>query len=99
MKQIKIDLKNLQNSNNSITAKTLDIKNCNVQQLENTIINSIVNDEDKIIIEGDGSCAYRAIQISLGEKEDYMKLRSQVEDQILLDGVSEDIYQETVILF
>ena len=94
IEQVERELNIVQESSKTTSVITIDLKNETLKQLKENILKIEVSEKDKIEITGDGSCTYRAILVSLEEKEDFMLLRNQVAEQILKDGVAEDIYLE-----
>ena len=82
--------KNNQNSNE----EKIDINFDSCEIIEKKIQSLIPSKNDVIKIRGDGNCAYRAILTSLGEEPDYKNLRKLTAEQILKDGIDENIYKE-----
>ena len=62
--------------------------------MEKKIIESEPCENEIIKIRGDGNCAYRAILESLGEPQDFSNLRQLVANDILKEGIPDDIFLE-----
>ena len=75
-------------------ALSINLEKDEIKEIEIKISNTDPDIFIKQKIRGDGNCAYRAIIASLKEKINYITLRQLTANQILLDGIPEDIYKE-----